>query len=232
MNAEETESVTETIVSEAVAPATEAEKEDTSLDEAQQKKRNNLEYNWAEARRSIQARDKEIKELKDQLQKVGQPQKEEANISDDDLLTAKDGRKIFRKEAEQIARDAIRKYEAETIEERLIAKFSDFNEVVSAKNIETLKETEPELAMSLAYLKDDPKTQSIAAYKLLKKLGIGQQSSSPEKEKALKNAQKPLSVNAVTRQSAIGNAHVFENGLTPELKTQLWKEMQECIKHA
>lgn len=226
MNAEETESVEQ-----AVAQAPEAEAQEAQVEAAQQRKRNDLEYNWAEARRGLAERDKEIKELKAQMQALMQP-KEEVNISDDDLLTAKDGRKVFRQEADRIVQEALKKYEASTIEERLVAKYPDFNEVVSPKNIEYLKETEPELALSIAYLKDDPKAQSIAAYKLLKKLGVGNDNTSPEKEKALKNAQKPLSVNAVSKQSAIGNAHLFENGLTTELKSQLWKEMQDCMKRA
>lgn len=226
MQAEETESV-EVENSQASAQATEAENSE-SQDLAQQKKKNNLEYNWAEARRSIEQRDKEIKELKAQL---AAPKEAVRSLDEDDLLTAKNGRQVFRQEAEAIVSQALLNYEASTIEERLIAKFPDFNEVVSTKNIEFLKETEPELAMSIANLANNPKAQSIVAYKLLKKLGIGSNNnSSPEKDKAVKNAQKPLSVNAVTRQSAIGNAHLFENGLTPELKSQLWKEMQDCMK--
>lgn len=231
MNAEETESV-EATASQANAQATEAESQESQIDEAQQRKRNDLEYNWAEARRGLADRDKEIKDLREKLQSVMQPQTQEPQLSDDDLLTAKDGRKVFRKEAGEIVKEALKQYEASTLEERLLQKYPDFNEVVSPKNINLLKETEPELAMSIAYLKDDPKAQSIAAYKLLKKLGIDGNNSSPEKERALRNAQKPLSVNAVTKSSAIGNAHLFENGLTTELKSQLWKEMQDCMKRA
>lgn len=231
MNAEETESV-EAVASQADAQATEAVEQAPQIDAAQHRKRNDLEYNWAEARRGLAERDKEIKELREQLHSVMQPQKQEPQLSDDDLLTARDGRKVVRQEAAEIVKEALKQYEASTLEERLLQKYPDFNDVVSPENINFLKETEPELAMSIAVLKDDPKAQSVAAYKLLKKLGIGSNNSSPEKEKALKNAQKPLSVNAVTKQSAIGNAHLFENGLTTELKSQLWKEMQDCMKRA
>ncbi len=51
-----------------------------------------------------------------------------------------------------------------------------------------------------------------------------------EKQKAIANSQKPVSVNAVTKSSAIGNAHMFENGLTPELKKSLWDEMERARK--
>jgi hypothetical protein len=228
MSAEEIESVETTQVLQADAPASEAIEQETGIDSVQHRKRNDLEYNWAEARKGLAQRDKEIQELRAQLSSANQTR--ESELSDDDLLTAKDGRKVFRKEAADVVREAIKQYEVSTLEERLVQKYPDFNEVVTSKNIEFLKETEPELAMSLAHLKDDPKAQSVAAYKLLKKLGIAANNSSPERDKALKNAQKPVSVNAVTKSSAIGNAHLFENGLTQELKSQLWKEMQECIK--
>jgi hypothetical protein len=71
----------------------------------------------------------------------------------------------------------------------------------------------------------------VAAYKLLKRLNPGEDmAKSVEKKKAIENSQKPISVNAVSRNSAIGNAHIFENGLTPELKKQLWKEMEDARK--
>ena len=231
MNAEETESVEEQS-SMADAQATEAGQQEPQVDAAQHRKRNNLEYNWAEARRGLAERDPELQDLKTQLHSVLQPQTQEPQLSDDDLLTARDGRKVVRQEASEIVKEALKQYEASTLEERLLQKYPDFNDVVSPDNINVLKETEPELAMSIAYLKDDPKAQSIAAYKLLKRLGIGTNNSTPERDKALKNAQKPLSVNAVTKSSAIGNAHLFENGLTTELKSQLWKEMQDCMKRA
>ena len=139
MQAEETESVEVQEEPAASAQAPEADSNDPQ-ELAQQKKRNSLEYNWAEARRSIEQRDKEIKDLKNQLQSLA-PKKEEVNVDEDSLLTAKDGRKVFRQEAEAIVQQALRQYEASTIEERLLAKYPDFNEVVSAKNIELLKET-------------------------------------------------------------------------------------------
>ena len=99
-----------------------------------------------------------------------------------------------------------------------------------------MKQQEPELAQSLWNLRDDPYAQGVAAYKLIKKLGIGkeeeEQGDSVEKKKAIENSKKPLSVQAVSKSSAIGNAHLFENGLTKELKKQLWSEMQEAKKRA
>lgn len=219
----------------AQATETEAAPQERPENEAQKKKRNDLEYNWAEARRTMQEREREIRELRDQLNQIQKAQKPEedelATLSKDDILTVAQAEKLVSKRAAAIAEQVLKAREASTVDERLTNKFSDFSEVVSKENIETLKQTEPELALSLWKLQEDPYQQGVAAYKLLKKMGIGMKpESSPEKDKALANKQKPVSVNAVTKQSALGNAHLFENGLTQELKNQLWKEMQQAMK--
>jgi len=154
-------------------------------------------------------------------------------LGDEDIVTKGQAKKLAAKMAEEIASRVIRERENATVEERLSSKFNDFNQVVTRENIELLKETEPELAMSLAQ-NTDQYSQGVAAYKLLKRLGIGVEEVAKEplkeKQKALANSQKPLSVNAVTKSSAIGNAHMFENGLTDELKKSLREEMAKAIK--
>lgn len=86
--------------------------------------------------------------------------------------------------------------------------------------------------MSLKLLENDPYAQSVAAYKMLKRFGYGAQKTNQilDKKKAQENSQKPVSVNAVSKQSSIGNVQTFENGLTPELKRSLWADMQRAMK--
>lgn len=197
-------------------------------------KNNAPEYNWAELKRAKQESDRRIKELEDTVNRYQKPPaevEEDFRYDKDALPTFSEVEKLIEKRAAKLAEQVVRQRENATVDDRLSAKFNDFAEVVSKENIELLKETEPELAQSLWRLQDDPYAQGVAAYKLMKKLGIGmKEPTSPEKEKAIKNSQKPVSVNAVTKQSAIGNAHLFENGLTPELKKSLWKEMQDAKK--
>jgi hypothetical protein len=161
------------------------------------------------------------------------PQDDELDkLGDEDIVTKGQAKKLAAKMAEEIASRVIKERENATVEDRLSSKFQDFNQVVTRENIELLKETEPELAMSLAQ-NTDQYSQGVAAYKLLKRLGIGEEVAKEpvkEKQKAVANSQKPLSVNAVTKSSAIGNAHMFENGLTPELKKSLYEEMQKARK--
>lgn len=206
------------------------------VSEAEQRKRNDAEYNWAEMRRQMREKDQQIDELRRDYQSIARkdPPKEEedelAGLAKDDILTVAQAEKIAHKMAKKAAEEAIRQRDVSTVDERVQLKFADYAEIVTKENIELLKQTEPELAESLYHI-PDPYKQAVAAYKLLKKVTVKKEDPmSLEKKKAMENSQKPMSVNAVTKQSAIGNAHLFENGLTKELKGQLWKEMQDSMK--
>lgn len=238
MSEEEKESV-EAVEPEATAQATESEQVQEKEETPQEKKRrNDVEYNWAESRRKMQELERQNREMQEQITKLNTPKAEKAEedeldkLADDDIVTKAQAKKMAVKMAREIAQEVIQQRENSTVDERLQNKYPDFGEVVTRENVELLKQTEPELAMSLAHI-TDPFTQGVAAYKLMKKAGIGEEMKAPkEKQKAVTNSQKPVSVNAATKQSAIGNAHIFENGLTPDLKKQLWAEMQELKKRA
>ena len=206
---------------------------------AKRSQENDQDRNWKEARRKMQELERRARDQEELIQKLTKPQApheedELEKIGDEDIVTKAQAKKLAIRMAEQIAQKVMKEREASTVDERLQLKYPDFAQVVTKENIELLKETEPELAESLGY-NPDPFKQGVAVYKLLRKAGMGaeaEKSSHKEKEKAIQNGQKPVSVNAVTKQSAIGNAHLFENGLTKELKSSLWKEMREASRRA
>lgn len=207
---------------------------------ANKRSEDDQERNWKEARRAKQELERKVREQEELIHRLQTPAPAQIEddldkLGDEDIVTKAQAKRLAAKMAEEIAQKVIRQREASTMDERLTLKFPDFAEVVTQENIEQLKQTEPELAESLAH-NPDPYKQGVAVYKLLKKAGIGMEPKVDpnlrEKEKAVKNSQKPVSVNAVTKQSAIGNAHMFENGLTPELKKSLWAEMQQAMKSA
>lgn len=239
MSEEEQESVGQQIA-QATAPAAETEgAEEKQKAEAVARKSDDQDRNWKEARRKMQELERKAKEQEELIQRLTAPKAEEdelAKLGDDDIITYGQHKKAVRKEAKQIAQEVIKEYVASTVDERLQHKFSDFTQVVTQESIEYLKENEPELASSLSYI-SDPYSQGVAAYKMLKKLGKIEEPQEAvqmqrDKEKAIKNSQKPVSVQAVSKQSAIGNAQLFENGLTKDLKKQLWQEMQQAMKGA
>lgn len=223
----------------AVAPAEESTDTEQEVQETQEQrqKRNDVEYNWAAMNRLVKEKDREVAELKEQLSSVNKkaaPVEEDelARLAEDDILTVAQARKLATKMARQTAEQLLKERDASTVDERVQIKFPDYSATVTRENIEILKETEPELARSLYHM-SDPFEQAVVAYKYIKKF-VPQRDTSmtQEKKKALENSKKPVSVQSAAKQSAIGNAHHFENGLTPELKSQLWKEMQDVRKGA
>lgn len=202
------------------------------VSEAEIKKRNEAEYNWAQARRKMQELENQNVFLHDELNKMKtQSAPQEVEIGDTDIATGADVKRLARKMAREIADQVIREREIATVDDRLQNKYSDYNEVVNKENIELLKQTDPEIAKSLMKLADDPYEQGVVAYKWMKKLGLSEEKQPLEKKKAIANASKPMSTQSIgASNSPLGNAHMFENGLTPELKAQLQREMKDAIK--
>lgn len=238
MTDEENSSV---ITEEVAQPSTPEQQQDDRQDQAPSppdQAIDDQERNWREARRKMQDLERRTQDQEDVIRRLQQQQAPNnavdddlAKLSDDDIVTAKQARSLAQKMARQVADEAIKQREAQTVEERVKNRFSDFDTIVTRENIDQLKQQDPELAASLYALADDPYAQAVAAYKLLKKTGVGDMSKSqPQKAKAIENSRKPVSVQSVTKTSAISQAHNFENGLTPELMKQLQREMEEAIR--
>lgn len=218
---------------EVVQPSEAAEHNDVSQEaqESEQSKRNDAEYNWAEMRRQREKDREELNALKAELNRLKPPVQEpedDFGIKDDDLL---EGRhlKDLKREIKQL-KSELKQRDSSNVDKMIKIDFPDYYSVVNKENLELLEKTDPELAESLLYQPDEYKKKA-AAYKLIKKtLGNQVPQNSLERKKAAENSQKPISVNAVTKNSAIGNAHLFENGLTPELKKMLQEEMRQAIR--
>ena len=227
MTEEENESVEQ-----AVTQGIESEETQSQAETQEAPRRKDADYNWEQARRKMQELERIASEQQQLINKLTKDSSDDdEDLGSDDLLTVAQAKKLAEKEAKRIAEQMIKQREAATFEERITLKYPDYNQVVTDSNIEYLKTNEPELAMSLHALAHDPYAQAVAAYKLMKKINNPGVDMSKDKKKAESNMQKPMSVNAVSKSSPIGNAHLFENGLTPELKKQLWKEMQDAMKH-
>jgi len=121
-----------------------------------------------------------------------------------------------------------------TAENRIRSAFPDFDDVVNAETIRSLREMEPELAQSIADSKD-LYNQAAAAYKAIKRFGISQEDNFvSDRERVAKNNAKPRPTQTIAPQhgeSPLSHANAFSNGLTPELKKQLYKEMMEARRN-
>jgi len=160
---------------------------------------------------------------------------DEIEIAPDDLAEGKHLNKLgkkLRKMEEQLK--AYQRQSADmTAEARLRAEFPDFDSVVTADNLTTLRTLNPEIAETIQYSPDLYK-KAVTAYKIIKNMGIDKQESYIiNKERAEKNIAKPRPLASVSPQhgeSPLSKANAFANGLTPELQKQLRREMEEARK--
>ena len=129
----------------------------------------------------------------------------------------------------------IQKYQQQTaetvVESKIKSQYADFDSVVTKENIELLKMTYPEIATTMLST-PDLYNKAVSAYTLIKRLGIQpEEQETPDQRRIQANASRPRSVASVAPQSGdspLARANAFANGLTDELKAQLYKEMIEA----
>ncbi len=192
----------------------------------------------AEKDRIEREKNEAVRKLEEYERPKQQPVQEDDDdmvINDDDLFEGKHYKKIQRQLKKQ--QEIIDKYQSQvqltTTEARLKSQFGDFDRVVSEENIKKLRDQEPEIAQTLAST-TDMYSKAVSAYKMIKKLGIYVEDNyQADRDVVKQNSLKPKPLASVTPQqgdSPLTKANAFANGLTKELKEQLWKEVQESAK--
>lgn len=158
------------------------------------------------------------------------------DVEDDALLEGKHAKKLVQ-ELKKVKKE-LRQYHSQTsdtaIEAKIRSSMPDFDQVVSASNVQRLNEEYPEIAQTL---KDTPNlfNKASAAYSIMKKFGIHKDMTYEEdKMKAIKNAQKPRPVASVSPQqgdSPLSKANAFANGLTKDLQKKMLEEMNAARRN-
>ena len=196
------------------------------------------ERNFRALRESKEKAERERDELLRQMQEMQKSQvptesKEEGmSLAPDDLVEWRHMEKKFNE-----LQDQIKSYQQQSsfssAEAKLKMQYPDFDQVVTKENVELLKQTEPEMASSLL-AGSDIYAKGISAYKLIKNLGLYKEDKyAQDRQMAAENAAKPRSTASVGVQSGqtpLSQANAFANGLTPDLRKQLLKEMNESRK--
>lgn len=185
-----------------------------------------------QAQRERDAAMAELQRLKEAQQKQELSTAHKPTLDPDDLVEAR-----YLDEKIKELKDELKGYQTkityESQEAKLKAEFPDIESVVSQENLQTLSQLYPELADSIRS-NSNLYSKGKAAYTLIKKMGIHQEDKySSEKERIAQNSNKPrplTSLNAQEGNSPLSRANIFAEGLTPELKKQLYKEMIESSK--
>ena len=202
-----------------------------------QQKESDSEYNMRQLREKAQRLERErdeyyrhLQQLEQQRQQVA-PQ-EESSLAPDDLVEWKHVQKELKK-----VQDELNSYKQQSAhisaETRIKMQYPDFDKVVNDRYISVLREEYPELAASVN-ANPDLYSKAAAAYTLIKKLNIApNEHYAPGQQKVSQNMDKPRPVSSLAPQhgeSPLSKANAFAEGLTPELRSNLFKEMQEAKK--
>jgi DNA repair exonuclease SbcCD ATPase subunit len=212
----------------------------SSIEQTRTQVRNKLKANEVENMRNLREKaeraERERDELKRALQEAqNRTPEEEITLAPDDLAEGKHLTKVQQKlrNLENKLQEYEQRSHLNIAEARIKAKHPDFDSVVSRENIEVLSALYPELAQTLMH-SQDIYTQGVSAYTLIKKLGIHKDVSyEADKQQAQKNSLKPRPLASVSPQqgeSPLSHANAFAQGLTEDLKKQLYKEMVQASK--
>lgn len=179
--------------------------------------------NWREMRQKLEHYEKKLADLEQKNQPKA-VEEEELNLSDDDIVTAKDVKKLAKKMAREIVAQDRMRYEADTAEDRLRTKYSDFDEVVNEDNVKKLLREEPELAKVLRSTAD-PYAKGVAAYRYIRLM----ERANPEavdKQVIRQNLAKPRTTTSI-KDSGLDHVEEFASGrLTAEMRRNLYEEMR------
>jgi hypothetical protein len=126
------------------------------------------------------------------------------------------------------------------LQNKLRTQYPDIDSVVNKETIDLLNEQYPIEAAALGEM-TNKYSQAVLAYSTIKNLGLYQQKGQEMKKPAYEsdvlrakvNAAKPrplASVNPQQGDSPLSKANAFANGLTPDLKAQMLKEMNVARK--
>lgn len=174
------------------------------------------------AERIQKERDEALVRLR-QYEEAQKVESESLNLKPDDLAEGKHINKVETR---------IKDLEKQLIETRLRTQYPDMDTVVNDTTLSIIKEKYPHLARTIGASKDFY-DQAISAYTIIKEMGIYQEPAPFDGDKAiaLRNANKPKPLASVSPQqgdSPLSKANAFANGLTDDLKRQLYKEMMDA----
>jgi len=191
--------------------------------------------------------ERELKQLRDAQMQImqaqlasQQPQRQEEpdeldKIGDEEFiplgkvkkLAEKNTQKVL-KNAEEIVRQevakALQKRDQDQFMDRLNRQYSDFSEVVTPETLSILEEKEPELAATIADLKD-PYKIGVQSYKYIKALKLSDTAKEVRREKEIEKAIEK-SEKSITSPMAYDKrpiAQAFK--LTDAMKKDLYREM-------
>lgn len=236
-------------VQEIAAPETSPNESESAHHEEVNETETKQDRNWREIRRRNAELERKAKAQEEIIQNFIQqgmaghqnpaPQPDELDtVSDQDYIPKGDVAKMIRRDRELTKKEALEEFERKMEEKdranfhnKLRSKFSDFDDVVTPETLELFEQQDPDLAQTIADLKD-PYKMGLQTYKFIKSMGL---SSKAPSHRRSKEVEKKMEQNAKTVPSPQSYdkrpmAQTFQ--MTEQLKKELWREMNEYAQQA
>ena len=216
------------------------------VNEAQKSRQEADERNWKAMRLKNAELERELKQMRDMQMQImqaqlanGAPAKQELDefdkIGDEEFiplgkvkkLAEKNSQKVL-KNAEDLVRQevekALKKQQDSQFIDRLNRQYSDFSEIVNPETLSILEEKEPELAATIAELKD-PYKIGVQSYKYIKAMGLSQSAKESRREKEIDKAiaKSEKAIPSPVSYDKRPIAQAFK--LTDAMKKDLYREM-------
>ena len=180
------------------------------------------------------------KNMYGQQKKEAQPVEEEEfdinSLPDEEYTDNKQLKRILKqqnKHYKKIQEDLERSKKSSyvtNVESRIRSEFGDFKDVVSAENVEKLKQQKPHIFKSLSY-NPDLYEQAVGAYEAIRDFGIYKSNKYAREDYQLeRNANKPRSAAAISPQkkaSPLDNLKSYEYGLSKEDSERLYEDTKK-----
>jgi len=200
----------------------------TTKEPAQAHQENSPDVNMARIREEKAEALREKARLEAQLKEM-QDKAQQPTYGDEDFVEGKH----LKKEMEGLRRQ-MNEYKSEQAQvadhSRLKQQYADFDSVVSAENVDRLKSLDPDTTDLIVSSSASYYAKGVAAYRRIKELDL-EDKHEKGRARTQENASKPRTMNSVSPQqgdSPLSMANAFSDGLTPDLKRQLWKEMRDA----
>lgn len=228
--------------------ATQEQPQVNEVNEIARAKQEADERNWKAMRLKNAELEKSNKDMRDMLDKVLQAQLQQTQkpepdeldaIGSDEFIPKGKVEKLVERKAQKYAAEIARQEVERQLQEhnqslfmdRLQRHYPDFSEIVNPETLSLLEEKEPELAKTIAEIKD-PYKIGMQSYKYIKALGLVQKAPEARREKEV---QKAIDKSEKTVQSPMAYekrplAQAFQ--LTDAMKKDLYREMHQYASMA
>jgi len=216
----ETQEKVEEQVVEEVAQETSQAEPTAQAEAPEQPSSNDADKNWVQVRQALKEQQNRIAQLQSRLEQQNAPKDELAELNDDDVVTVAQAKKLAERHARESALKIVKEHEKSSQEKEVMARFSDYKEVIETYLKPQIEEN-PDLLKAIY----ETKNPFLTAYQMAKASAPEQTVSNPKKaERIMKNASRPLS--AAAAPGLQGEAATFAQ-MKPE---EIWKMSQSFAK--